>query len=324
MRFLPILKHLVAVAALGLCLAAHAQEGTIKLMVGFPPGGSTDTLARVLADKLAVVLKQPVVVENKPGAGGRIAAQALKASPADGLTYMLAPNATALFQTLLYPASVLRFDVLQDFTPLGIVAFHPLVLAVGPDVPAKTAPEFVTWLKAHSKKTSFGTAGAGGHTHFSGLQFGKAVGLDMQVVPYRGNGPLVTDLLGGQVPAAIMTASDVLPHQKGGKVRVLGVFSGKRSPLLPEVPTLKEQGINVDTGDAWTGIWAPSKTPKPQLERVQRAVQYAMGLPEVREQLQKLTLTPDFRSGPEMDAILRKELAYWGPVIKSSGFTPEQ
>jgi tripartite-type tricarboxylate transporter receptor subunit TctC len=324
MRLSMLFKQLLALAALALTFAAQAQGDTIKLLVGFPPGGSTDTIARVLGDKLAVVLKQPVLVENKPGAGGRIAAQALKASPRDGLTYMVAPNATPVFQALLYPTAVLRYDVLRDLAPVGIVASYPLALAVGPDVPAKNAAEYVAWLKANPKKASFGTAGAGGQTHFSGLQFGKAVGVAMQVVPYRGNGPLITDLVGGQLPAGVMTAGDVLPHQKGGKVRVLGVFGARRSPLLPEVPTLKEQGIDVDTGDAWTGVWAPAKTPKPQLERFERALKYVLGLPEVREQLQNLTLTPDFRPAAEMDATVRHELAYWGPIIKVSGFNPAQ
>jgi tripartite-type tricarboxylate transporter receptor subunit TctC len=324
MRLSMLFKQLLALAALALTFAAQAQGDTIKLLVGFPPGGSTDTIARVLGDKLAVVLKQSVLVENKPGAGGRIAAQALKASPRDGLTYMVAPNATPVFQALLYPTAVLRYDVLRDLAPVGIVASYPLALAVGPDVPAKNAAEYVAWLKANPKKASFGTAGAGGQTHFSGLQFGKAVGVAMQVVPYRGNGPLITDLVGGQLPAGVMIAGDVLPHQKGGKVRVLGVFGARRSPLLPEVPTLKEQGIDVDTGDAWTGVWAPAKTPKPQLERFERALKYVLGLPEVREQLQNLTLTPDFRPAAEMDATVRHELAYWGPIIKVSGFNPAQ
>jgi tripartite-type tricarboxylate transporter receptor subunit TctC len=324
MRITSFLKASLATLVLGASLAVHAQQETIKLLVGFPPGGSTDTLARLMADKLGPLLKQPVVVDNKPGAGGRIAAQALKASAPDGLTYMVAPNATPVFQALLYPASVLRFDVLQDFTPVGMLASYPLALAVSPQVPAKTAAEYVQWLKANPAKTSFGTAGAGGQTHFSGVQFGKATGLDMQVVPYRGNGPLITDLVGGQVPAGVLTAGDILPQQKAGRVKVLGVFGAKRSPLLPDVPTLLEQGISVDTGDAWTGVWAPAKTPKVQLERMQRALKEVLAMPDVRETMQKLAFTPDFRPGEEVDAIERKELAYWGPIIKASGFTPEQ
>jgi tripartite-type tricarboxylate transporter receptor subunit TctC len=324
MRIPSFLQASLAALVLGASLTVHAQQDTIKLLVGFPPGGSTDTLARVLADKLGPVLKQSVIVENKPGAGGRIAAQVLKQSAPDGLTYMVAPNATPVFQSLLYPTSVLRFDVLQDFTPVGMVASYPLALAVSPQVPAKTAAEYIQWLKAHPAKSTFGTAGAGGQTHFSGMQFGKAVGIDMHVVPYRGNGPLVSDLLGGQVPAGVLTAGDILPHQKAGRVKVLGVFGAKRSPLLPDVPTFVEQGINVETGDAWTGVWAPAKTPKAQLERMQRALKEVMALPEVKEQLQKLTFTPDFRPAEEMDALERKELAYWAPIIKASGFTPEQ
>lgn len=314
----------LALAAAGLC--AHAQGDTpIKLLVGFPPGGSTDTIARLLADKMSTVLKHSVIVENKPGAGGRLAAQALKAAQADGLTYMIAPNATPVFQTLLYPPAVLKYSMLEDFTPVGMIASYPLALAVNAQSGLKTAKDYVAWVKASAKNSSFGTAGAGGHTHFTGIQLGKTIGAELQVVPYRGNGPLVTDLLGGQVPAGIMTAGDILPYQKAGKVSVLGVFGAKRSPLLPDVPTFMEQGVKVDTGDAWTGMWAPAKTPKPMLERVQNALKYALELPEVRETfVSKATLTPDFRPAAEMDKLQRAELAYWGPIIKATGFTPEQ
>lgn len=320
------LRSALAWLMLSIGLAAQAQpDQPIKLLVGFPPGGSTDTIARLLADKMSTVLKQSVMVDNKPGAGGRLAAQALKAAQADGLTYMIAPNATPVFQTLLYPQAVLKYDMLVDFTPVGMIASYPLALVVNAQSGLKTAKDYVAWVKGNAKNTSFGTAGAGGHTHFSGIQLGKAMGAELQVVPYRGNGPLVTDLLGGQVPAGIMTAGDVLPHQKAGKVQVLGVFGAKRSPLLPEVPTFIEQGFKVDTGDAWTGMWAPAKTPKATLERIQNALKYALELPEVRDTLiNKATLNPDFRPAAEMDRIQRQELSYWGPVIKSTGFTPEQ
>lgn len=312
--------------ALGLSLGAQAQsEHAIKLLVGFPPGGSTDTVARVLADKMATVLKQPVIVENKPGAGGRVAAQALKAAAPDGRTYMVAPNATPIFQTLLYPPATLKYDLLRDFTPVAMLVSYPMALAVGNQLGVHNAKAYVARIKSHPKEASFGTAGAGGQTHFTGLQLGKAIGVDLQVVPFRGNGPLVTDLLGGQVPAGIMTAGDILPHHKAGKVQVVGVFSARRSPLMPDVPTFIEQGIAIDAGEAWTGMWAPARTPRAELERMQNALQYALGLPEVRDLLvNRATLNPDFRTGAEMDAIQRKELAYWGPVIKSTGFTPEQ
>jgi tripartite-type tricarboxylate transporter receptor subunit TctC len=318
---------LTATALLGcvLSLAAQAQDkAPIKILVGFPPGGSTDLVARLLAEKMAVVLKQPIIVDNKPGAGGRMAAQALKASAPDGLTYMIAPNATPVLQTLLYPVEVLKYDMLKDLAPVAVLVTYPLALAVNTQSGVKNIKEYAAWVKANPKEGSFGTAGAGGHTHFSGLQLGKAIGQALQVVPYRGNGPLVTDLLGGQVPAGIMTAGDVLQHQKSGKVRVLAQFGAKRSPLMPDVPTLIEQGYNLDTGDAWTGMWAPAKTPQAEIDRVQNAIKYVLALPEVREQLtNKATLNPEFRPASEMDALQRKELQYWGPIIKDSGFKPE-
>jgi len=316
---------LMATTLMGLGLSAQAQDkGTMKFLVGFPPGGSTDTVARVLADKMSVVLKQTIIVENKPGAGGRLAAQSLKASASDGLTYMVAPNATPVFQTLLYPPEDLKYDMLKDFATVGMVVSYPLALAVGQQTGVTSAKEYVSWLKANPKEGSFGTAGAGGHTHFSGVQLGKAIGIDLQLIPYRGNGPLVNDLLGGQVPAGIMTAGDIVAHQKTGKVRVIGVFGAQRSPMLPDVPTFKEQGINIDTGDAWTGMWAPANAPKDKLAQVQNALEYALALPEVREILAKASLNPDFRPADAMDQLQRKELAYWGPVIKATGFTPAQ
>lgn len=324
MRTFQIFKNTLTCLAIGLSLSANAQDKqAIKILVGFAPGGSTDTLARVVGEKLAIVLKQPVIVENKPGAGGRLAAQALKNSAPDGLTYMIAPNATPVFQTLLYPPSVIKYDMLQDFATVGLLASYPLALAVNQQSGLKNAKDYVAWVKADPKNATFGSAGLGGHTHFTGLQLGKVIGVDMQVVAYRGNGPLATDLLGGQVPAGILTAGDILQHQKSGKVRVLGVFGAKRSPLIPDVPTLTEQGYILDTGDAWTGMWAPAKTPRAELDRMQNGLKYVLNLPEVHEIFKKATLHPDFRSAEDMDKLQRKELQYWGPIIKATGFKPE-
>ncbi|CAN5539690.1 Bug family tripartite tricarboxylate transporter substrate binding protein [soil metagenome] len=319
--FLPLFAASLLAVTSGL---SAQQLQPIRILVGFPPGGSTDTVARVLADKMSVVLRQPIIVDNKPGAGGRIAAQALKGSAPDGLTVMIAPNATPLFQTLLYSPEVLKYDMLKDFTPVGMLVSYPLALAVGQQTGVRNAREYQAFVKANPKDATFGTAGAGGHTHFSGLQLGKALGVSLQAVPYRGNGPLATDLIGGQVPAGVMTAGDIVPQQKSGKVRVIGVFGAVRSPLLPDVPTFMEQGLPINTGDAWTGMWAPAGTPAATLERLQNALKYTLALPDVKEILARATLSPDFRSGQDMDKLQRKELAYWAPVIKASGFTPDQ
>lgn len=308
----------------GLAGAASAQDKVVRILVGFPPGGSTDTVARLLADKLSTVLKQPVIVENKPGAGGRLAAQTLKTAAPDGLTYMIAPNATPVFQALLYPTSVLKYDMLTDFSPVGVVVSYPLALAVSNHLNVKDTKEYAAWVKANPKDATFGSAGAGGHTHFTGLQLGKIIGQPLQVVPYRGNGPLATDLLGAQISAGIMTAGDIVQHQRSGKVRVIAQFGSQRSPVLPDVPTMIEQGFKLDAGDAWTGMWAPAKTPKAEIERMQNGLKYALSLPDVRDILiNKATLNPDFRGSEEMDKLQRKELKFWEPIIKASGFKPE-
>jgi tripartite-type tricarboxylate transporter receptor subunit TctC len=326
MTLVRILKTLLAGAVACAAFAASADDKQpIRLLVGFAPGGSTDTVARVLAEKLRGSLGQPVIVENKPGAGGRLAAEALKNSPPDGLTYMVAPNATGIFQALLYPVSVLKYDLLNDLAPVAVVVSYPLALAVGTKTGVNDVKQYVAFVKSKPEHGTFGSAGLGGHTHFSGLQFAKTAGIEMNVVPYRGNGPLATDLLGGQVPAGIMTAGDIAQHQKTGAVKLIGVFGDKRSPLLPDVPTMIEQGYNVDTGDAWTGVWAPAKTPKAELDRMQAALKQVLAMPDVRDILvHKQTMQPDFRPAAELDKLQRKELAYWGPVIKATGFKPEQ
>lgn len=328
MALIHTIRSACGALALGLAFACGAQaqeKPPIKFLVGFPPGGSTDTVARVLAEKLQGVLGQTVIVDNRPGAGGRLATGVLKNSAPDGLTYMVAPNATTIFPTLLYPPAALRYDLLTDLAPVAVVISYPLALVVSSQTGITDVKGFVEWAKAHPKDAVFGTAGLGGQTHFTGLQFGKATGVPLNVVPYKGNGPLITDLLGGQLASAVMTAGDIVPHAKGGKVRVIGVFGAARSPLLPGVPTVAEQGVQVDSGEAWAGIWAPARTPKAELDRMQAALARVLAMPEVRTTLQtRATLHPDFRPAAELDRLQRKELAYWGPVIKASGFSPDQ
>jgi tripartite-type tricarboxylate transporter receptor subunit TctC len=326
MTFVRTFKTTLAAVAIGAAFTAQAQDKPpIRLIVGFAPGGSTDTVARVLADKLRGPLGQTVIVENKPGAGGRLAAEALKGSAPDGLTYMVAPNATGVFQAVMYPVSVLKYDLLNDLAPVAVLVSYPLALAVSTKTGVGSAKEYAAYAKSKPEHGMFGSAGLGGHTHFSGLQLAKAAGVDMTVVPYKGNGPLATDLIGGQVPAVIMTAGDIAQHQKSGAVKVVGVFGAKRSPLLPDVPTMIEQGYNVDTGDAWTGMWAPARTPKTELDRMQAALQQVLAMPDVRDILvNKQTMHPDFRPAAELDQLQRKEIAYWGPVIKAANFKPEQ
>ncbi len=325
-HFSSLLAGLMATLTFGMPLAALAQDKPpIRLLVGFPPGGASDSVARVLADKLREPLKQNVIVENRPGVGGRLAAEAVKNAAPDGLTFMIAPNATLTFQHLTYPVSVLRYDMTTDFTSVAQINSYPMALVVNASTGVKTAKEYVAWLKANPDKGTFGTAGMGGDTHFNGLQFAKIAGLAMTVVPYRGNGPLVTDLLGGQILTGIMVAGDAVQHVRSGKLTIVGVFGAKRSPLIPDVPTMPEQGFDTGGSDGWMGLWGPAKLPAAELERMQAALRQVLAQPDVKElMLSKFLQVADYKGGTEVDKQLRDELAHWGPVIKASGFTPQQ
>ncbi len=317
-------NNALATLLLGIGLGALAQDRPpIKLLVGFPPGGASDSLARLMADKLRDQLKQQVIVENRPGVGGRIAAQAVKAAPPNGLTYMIAPNATLTFQHLTYPVSTLGYDMNTDFTSVARLTSYPMAMVVNSSLGVKTAKEYATWLKANPDKGNFGTAGQGGDTHFNGLQFGKLAGTPMQVVPYRGNGPLVTDLVGGQILTGNLLAGDALQHVNSGKLNYIGIFAPKRSPLLPNVPTMAEQGFDTGGDDGWMAVWGPAKLPKAELERMQNALKTVLNSPEIKEiLLTKFLQVSDYQSGADVDRQLQAELAHWGPIIKASGFTP--
>jgi tripartite-type tricarboxylate transporter receptor subunit TctC len=314
----------LATMLLSIGLGAMAQDKPpIKLLVGFPPGGASDSLARLMAEKLRDQLKQNVIVENRPGVGGRIAAQAVKASAPTAQTYMIAPNATFVFQHLTYPVSVLGYDMNTDFTSVARLTSYPMAMVVNSSIGVKTAKEYVAWLKANPSKNTFGTAGQGGDTHFNGLQFGKLAGIPMQVVPYRGNGPLVVDMLGGQILTGNMLAGDALQHVKSGKLNYIGVFAPQRSSLLPDVLTMTEQGFNTGGDDGWMAVWGPAKLPAAELERMQTAIKNVLATPEVKEiLLSKFLQVADYRSGADVDKSLQAELAHWGPIIKASGFTP--
>lgn len=316
---------IAAASALGAPALVRAQgdRPAIKVLVGFPPGGATDAIARVVVDRLPAELGQGVVVENKPGVGGRIAADMVLGAPADGLTFMIAPNATPTFQMLVFREQ-LKWNIERDFVAVATLASYPLGMAVALSTGATNAREFVEWARKNPKAANFGTPGLGGQNHFLGVQFAKAAGLELPVVPYKGTPPLVTDLVGGQVASAIGLLDGMLPHHRAGRIRVVGVFTKDRSPLMPDIPTFAEQGIPVTSGEAWTGLWAKAGTPASEIERMQRAVQKILALPEVRETLStRLWVQPHYRGTAEMAALQRNELAHWEPIIRASGFKPE-
>ncbi|ODV40494.1 ABC transporter substrate-binding protein [Cupriavidus sp. UYMMa02A] len=318
-----LLAACAGLAAPAVSFAQLRGKPAIRILVGLPPGGGTDAIARYFSDSLPALLGQSVIVENHVGAGGRLAADVLKSAEPDGLTYMIAPNATPTFQTLVF-GKQLKWDLWRDFAPVAGLVSYPTGMAAGSTTGVSTAAAFVQWARAHSQEASFGTPGLGGQNHFLGLQFAKAAGISLSVTPYKGTPPMITDLLGGHIPSAVTLLQDLLRHHRAGKVRLLGIFSDKRSPLAPDIPTMAEQGIAVSSGDAWTAMWAPVRTPQAEIARMQTALKTILAAPQARQSLMaQLSVVPDYLDGEQMARRQRAELETWGPLIRASGFRAE-
>jgi tripartite-type tricarboxylate transporter receptor subunit TctC len=317
------LRHMV-VAALAVALAlgtgaAFAQsEKPIKLLVGFPPGGSLDTVARALAEKMRDELKQSVIVENRPGAGGRIVAEAIKNAPPDGTTLMVTPVVVPVLAPLVF--SKLNYDPKVDFAPVGhIVNFH-FGLAVNAETPVKNVQELVAWMKANPKNANYGSPAAGSLPHFFGLMVGREASAEVVHVPYAGGAPLQTALLGGQVPMAIDVVQEWLANHRAGKLRVIATSGSSRSKVLPDVPTFREQGFANIVGGGWFAMYAPPKTSSAEIERVNRALNKALAMPDIVEKFANLGLEVGGGSAADLAKLMETDTARWAPVVKASGF----
>ncbi|MBG9389256.1 Bug family tripartite tricarboxylate transporter substrate binding protein [Caenimonas aquaedulcis] len=299
---------------------AMAQERTIKILVGFPPGGSADVIARLMAEKMRTSLNQNVIIDNKPGAGGRVALQEVKRSAPDGLTLILSPSGALVIQPWLY--SNLGYDTIKDFTPIALVSTFDFAVTAGPGAPAGDLKAVLAWMKANPAKANYATSGAGTVPHFAGQLLGQAAGVTLTHVAYRGGAPAAQDLIGGQVPLMVDTASETIEHHKSGKVRILAVTGEARSKALPDVPTLKEQGINM-TADAFFGLYGPAGMGNEQVMRIDRAVAEALRSPEVQEKIYSFGLVPAHAGPAELASIQAAHLKRWEAPIKASGFKAE-
>lgn len=298
---------------------AQASDKPIRIVVGYPGGGTSDLTARLIADKLRESLKQTVVVENKPGAGGRLAMDYARTQPADGTTLVLANSAVMTIAPLVY--SKLHYDAVRDFTPVAQTANFQLALAVGPGVPAKTLQEYVSWLRASPQNNSFASPALGSLPHFFGLLFGKQLGVTMLHVPFNGSTPEITALVGGQVPAAIDTLGDLAEMHRSGKIRVLASSGTQRSAALPEVPTFGELGHKDIEGLGRNGIFVPAGTPAPVVARLNAAIVKALQAPDLRERFVKMGLDPQSGTPEQFARLLADDRAKWGPIVKASGYT---
>lgn len=305
-------------------LRAAAQASAVpeasRIVVGFGAGGGIDLLARVLAERIGPELgpKHHVIVDNRPGAGGQIAATTLLNAPADGATYLLAPLITPVLSQLVYNKP--GYDPAVDFVPVGLVAHFQFALAVPASHPAKSIPAFIAWLKANPGKASFGSPAAGSLPHFFGLLLGDAAGVDFVHVAYKGGGPMLADLAGGQISSAIQTTTEFLPLHRQGKIRILGTFSQKRLPELPDVQTFAEAGYPKATGSGWYSLWARKGTPPAAVAAFNRALNIALADPKVKARLDELALEPDPRTPEALEKLRVAEIAKWRPVIEASGF----
>ena len=306
-----------------LSLAAQAQpfpSKPLKIIVPAAPGGTTDIASRLVAKRMAEVMGQPVVVENKAGGGGIIGSQALKQSAPDGYTLIMGnigPNAInfGLYKQLPYRA--------EDFAPITLVVSVPNVLVVHPDVPAKSVKELVALAKSQPGKLSFASSGTGQSVHLSGEMFKLKTGTDIIHVPYKGAGPAVADLMAGQVTMMIDNLPSSLPHIQSGKLRALAVTSKDRVAELPDVPSLRELGFEDFQVTAWFGLMAPAGIPADVQKKATATLMAVLAKPEVREKIQGVGIDLDVEDSATLAKTIDAEIKKWGGWVKSAGITPE-
>lgn len=305
------------------CILANAQDQhPVRIIIGFAAGGNGDIIARLLAEELRPVLGRNVIVENKPGAGGRLAAQTLKAAPADGNSYMLAPDSWAIFPTILNTEAQLRYKLKSDFSPVARIVSYPLGLFVSESAGVNTLKEYVEKAKADPSIALYGSSGSGSITEFLGIVMSKEFGFKMTVVPFKGGGDVRTNLIGGQVPVGVMTPGDGLADV-GNKIKPLGFFVEERWAIAPQVPTFKEQGFNIVNGGAFSAFWTSAKTPEAERSKMEEALKKVLAKPSVQERLAKIYVRADFSDGKALGQQVDKLINYWTPIVKESNLKPQ-
>ncbi|MCP5284731.1 MAG: ABC transporter substrate-binding protein [Burkholderiaceae bacterium] len=317
------LTTLFAVAATALAAPAMAQQGIVKIIVGYPAGATSDALTRVVAEHMAGTLKQTVIVENKPGAGGRIANELVKAAPGDGLTLLMTPVATmGIFPHSF--AGQLRYDPFKDFAPVAHLSSFQVGLGIATNVPAKTLAEYVAWVKSDPQKNGFyGSAAPGSIPHFFGVMFGRAAGLPMTHVPYKGTAAAMQALAGGEISALSTVAADIRALVQSDRARLLAVAGDQRDPAFGNVPTFKELGYDL-VAKPWYAMFAPAGTPPETLKKLSDAAMAAVADPALHKRLVDMGLEPTGYGPDKLASILKADYERWGEVIRASGFKPGQ
>lgn len=316
-----VMKSLAALGAGALVApgAALAQtDKPLRVIVGWPAGVSIDVVSRIVGDKLKDELKRPVIIDNRPGAGGRLAAELLKAAPPDGNTVMITPIVVPVLAPMVF--SKLPYNAETDFTPIVRVCDFSFGLAVGPQVPAKNLKEYVAWLKANPQRANFGSPAPGSLPHFFGEMIGASLGVNMVHVPFNGGAALQTAVLGGHAPAGIDVVMEWQQNAKAGKVTMLATSGTTRSRVMPDVPTFKEQGYPDIIGQGWFAMYAPAKVHAEQVEVINRAVNKVLAMAEVKERFAALGLDAGGGSAADLARTMQEDARHWGPIVKKTGF----
>lgn len=305
-----IAAALVAALLPSLALAQAWPSKPVRIVIAFAPGGATDVAVRSIADPVSRAIGQPVVIENRPGASGSVAAEAVIRAGADGYTFLASADSLASTPHLFK----LAFDPLKDLAPVVQLTLQPVVLAVHPSLGANTLPELVAVLKK-SAATSYATSGAGTQQHFTAEWFAKVVGVTLNHIPYKGGGQAITDLVGGQVKLGSLGSTPVIPHHKAGKLRILAQSNAKRAPSLPDVPTYREQGVDLEM-DQWLAVFAPAGTPREVVTRMNAEIVKALAMPSIRERYATAALEPVGGTPEQLGAVLKRDYEKFGRLTK--------
>ena len=312
-------------AAVLIAVPSYGQQDyparPIRLIVPYPPGGPTDIMGRMTSDVLAKRLAQNIVVDNRGGAATAIGAEMAARSPADGYTLLVSSETTFAVNPAL--KSKLPYHPERDFAPISLLTTQPYVLAVTLALPANSVSQLVAYAKANPGKLSFGSAGSGGANHLAGEMFKQVAGIDIVHVPYKGNGPAIIDLIGGQIGLMLGSISSLYPHATAKKLRILAVASSKRSAAAPEIPTFAEGGVSGYQVNGWNCLVAPRGTPQHVIKRLNAEIVAGFGQPEVVERLRKQSIDPAVGTPDQLAAYMKSEIARYRKLIKAVGLTVE-
>lgn len=325
MKLSVLLQSLAACASLAFAATAAAQiatnRGPVRIIVGYPAGGSADAIARSMSERMAAEIGTTVVVENRTGAGGQIAADYVRAAAPDGLTILL--SNMHMMVTLPLTSKSVKYEPLKDFKAVGRIASFNEAISVPAALPAKDIKQWLDLARADQSKASYGVPSPGSLPQFMGYKMGTDTKTALLAAPYRGSAPLVQDLLGNQISAGITPIADVYPHMQAGKLRILAVNGTKRVPLIPDVPTLRELGMADFDNLEWVGFFVPPGTPPAIVAQLHTVLEKTLANKDVTAGMAKLGLAADISTPEELMRLVADDLARWAPIIKASGFTAE-